>query len=199
VSAAHVTGDEQVRLDWLEGRVPPADARGTQASTSVAHRADATNTVNAFARLLATIHGLDRADCPFVVDVADLASAAVDRVRHGEVPTDPAYRHVDAERLAQLLEAGIANHASSLRPVVCHGRPTLDDLVIDERGRPALRNWGSLGVADPCLDLAAASRSVARSFAPSFVGPFLVEYEARSDRRIDLVALDWFQLLDALR
>jgi aminoglycoside 3'-phosphotransferase-2 len=203
------------RLDWLAGRVPaprvlrseaepePAlvvEAIPGERATSVAHRLDATRAIASFAAALAAVHALDPAECPFEIDVAALVDDIVQRARSGELTVeDPAYAHVAPTRLAGLLADGMDRFAAPSRPVVCNGHPTLGTCVIDGAVAGFERIDG-LGVADVCLDLAIAARSVASEFAPSFVGPFFEAYDESGDiGAIDLARLDWFQLLDALR
>jgi aminoglycoside 3'-phosphotransferase-2 len=207
--------DVRRRLDWLAGRVhaprllrsepgaEPAliiEALPGEPATSVAHRLDATRAVGSFASALAALHDLDPATCPFDVDVASLVEGIVQRARSGElIVDDPAYAHVAPSRLAELLANGMDRFAAPSRPVVCNGHPTLGTCVIDGEVAGFERVDG-LGTADVCFDLAIAARSVAREFAPSFVGPFFEAYDAATDTGgIDLARLDWFQLLDALR
>jgi aminoglycoside 3'-phosphotransferase-2 len=203
------------RLEWLAGRVPAprllrsdagpeaalfVEALPGEHATAVAHRLDATRAVASFARALAAVHALDATACPFEIDVESLVDQIVHRASTGDLSIDdPAYAHVAPSRLAELLADGAERFAAPSRPVVCNGHPTLGTCVIDGPSAGFERVDG-LGVADVCFDLAIAARSVAREFAPSFVGPFFEAYDDASDAgTIDLARLDWFQLLDALR
>jgi aminoglycoside 3'-phosphotransferase II len=203
------------RLDWLAGRIPaprlvrsengaePAlvvEVLAGERATAVVHRVDATRTIASFAGALATVHALDASACPFEVDVASMVDDIVQRAASGELTVDdPTYAHVAPSRLAGVLADGTDRFAVPSRPVVCNGHPTLGSCVIDG-AVVGFERVDGLGVADVCLDLAIAARSVAREFAPSFVGPFFEAYDEVGDTgAIDLGRLDWFQLLDALR
>jgi aminoglycoside phosphotransferase len=202
------------RLEWLAGRVRgprlvrsepgavPAlvvEVLPGERATAVVHRVDATRAIASFAGALAAVHALDASACPFVVDVASMVDGIAQRAESGELTVDdPTYAHVAPARLAGLLVDRMDRFALPSRPVVCNGHPTLGNCVIDGAVAGFERVDG-LGVADVCLDLAIAARSVAREFAPSFVGPFFEAYDEASDTgAIDLARLDWFQLLDAL-
>jgi kanamycin kinase len=204
------------RLEWISGRVPAPrllreerdgdDAvlvieplRGEPA-TAPEHRADAIRSVSAFAEALAAWHRLDAAECPFEIDVEGLVASISERARAGTLTVDdPVYAHVAPDRLAAILVEGSARFAVPSRPVVCNGHPTLGECRIDGTGAGFGRVDRS-GVADVCLDLAIAARSVARDDAPSLVGTFFEAYgRATGHGQVELARLDWYQLLDALR
>jgi aminoglycoside phosphotransferase len=210
-------GDLRRRLEWLRGRVVApvplgfdvCDGRellltspvaGTSAM-EVEYRVDAVRTVQFLGAALADIHRIDVSDCPFVIDVAALVDGACRRLRAPADPVDPlqidpAVAHVASERLADVLEQGLARYAAVTEPVLCLGRPSVQDFRL-ETGRPVgFEGWDQCGAGDRYLDLATLAAGVARDLTPHLV-PVL--FESYGLDRPELGRLDWYQLLDSVR
>lgn len=74
------------------------------------------------------------------------------------------YARYDAERLLEMFEGtgnGQAGAAPPDPPVLCHGRPTLDRVLVDGGRFVGFDGFESAVVADRHLDLAVAHRSIA--------------------------------------
>ncbi len=103
---------------------------------------------------------------------------------------DP-YRRYEAERL---LEIWLEGRPGVEDLVLCHGRPDLDNLLVD----PAPVGWvgvGRLRLADRHADLAVVQYSLHRRFGPDSVFAFYEAYGTEPD----LVRLDHYLLASFLQ
>ncbi len=200
---------EADRLAWLDGRIPAAKAllvsntsaidwlvtsrlAGHPALQIEAH-GDMQGVPATLARALRTMHEyrVEPSEFPFEVGWTELAidvTAGLDQLDPAELP-DP-YRRYSTERLVQIWQQG---RPATEDLVLCHGNPTLTNLIID----PDVVGWvdvGRLRLADRHLDLAIAQYSIHRNFGPDAVFAFFDAYELDPD----LVRLDHYLLANLL-
>ncbi len=164
---------EMARLAWLAARLPAPDVRhfvrlpgeayllttavpGVSAyHRLVEHPRRRLAVVGALARFLGTLHALPLADCPFHAGHALRLADARRNVDAGLVPADD----FDDEHEGWTPEQVWAEAAGLLplpfERVVTHGDYSLDNVLLDERGRvTGCIDVGRLGAADPYQDLA---------------------------------------------
>ncbi len=197
------------RMAWLVRRAPTAAVElvvsddefdwviTQRLSGHPSHRIDAHGDMQGvpatFARALRALHELpvEVDDVPFGVGwqaIDDQIEAGVSALDPAELP-DP-YSRYSAERLVEIWRHG---RPASEDLVLCHGDPSLPNLIID----PAVVGWvdvGRLCLADRHLDLAIAQYSIHRNFGPDAVFAFFEAYEIDPD----LVRLDHYLLASFL-
>ncbi|WP_276310663.1 APH(3') family aminoglycoside O-phosphotransferase [Caulobacter flavus] len=191
---------EAQRLAWLAGRAPVpvvlalAEQDGevrmlTTAAPGVsaydwleeAHSESAMALAAELGRMLAMLHALPIADCPFDAAPALRVEEAARRLAAGLVDADDfddERAGADPEDLLAQLRASVPT-APDL--VVAHGDCTLDNILV-EGGRPTgFIDVGRLGVADRWQDLALMRRSLSE-FEDGLADLFLAAYGAPQDQ-----------------
>lgn len=140
---------------------------------------------------LRMIHDTPAPDCPFVVRVDDLVSAARHRVRNGLVDIDGLHRKQKGMSPVQVLEVleSLGNVEEDL--VLCHGDYCLPNVIISEGTVAGFIDLGDLGQSDRWSDLAIATRSITWNLGPGWEDKFLKEYGVDPDP----VRLQYFRLL----
>lgn len=203
---------EAQRLAWLAGRVgaPSLLAGGVVDGTFVVVTEELAatpvdSTLNVLAgevslrrggEVLAALHSLDPRGCPYLCDREVVLARAARRVASGQVDTEtfPAglarYR---PERLLELAAASITEECKET-PVVCHGRASLDHLLLGP-GCVGLAGLGALGLGDRYLDLARLLGEVADRFGAEAIQPVLEGYGLA---KVDGPRLDGYALLAML-
>lgn len=200
---------EADRFRWLAAHAPTAGvalvATSAGADWLVTERLDgvASHRIEAhgdmqgvpatFARALRQLHEapIDAGAFPFAVGWDALAGeieASADDLDPSQLP-DP-YSRYEAARLIEIWQQG---RPANDDLVLCHGDPSLPNLVID----PAVVGWvdvGRLRLADRHLDLAVAQYSIHRNFGPDAVFAFFEAY----DFDPDLVRIDHYLLANFL-
>jgi aminoglycoside phosphotransferase len=174
------------------------DATGQpgEPATAVEYRVDAERTVRLLGETLARLHAVELApdECSAALTPERIAASAAEAVAAGRVASDrtPAYAHLPAERLLQVLTDGAPQIAArSEPPVLTHGAPTLSNLRCERGSAVGFVEWDAVAVADRYRDLAVAARSVARHLVPILVPVLFEHYRASSP---DPVRLDWYSL-----
>lgn len=209
---------EADRLRWLTGQGLPAagvvevgtDGRtGWLVTTALPGRPAAgpwspeerARVVDAVADVLAALHALPAASCPFDRGLAVSVPRARAAVRDGLVDLDDLedeHRGWSGERLLAELE-GIPAPAED-DVVVCHGDPCLDNMLVGDGGRAVtgLLDVGRLGRADRWLDLAVLLRNLAEDCAGWGFGPVDADrFRARyGGLRVDPERTAYYRLLD---
>ncbi|MEZ5227573.1 MAG: phosphotransferase [Acidimicrobiales bacterium] len=169
----------------------------TRLAGHAAHRVDAHGDMQGvpatLARALRQLHDqvVDVDDFPFAAGWDDLAADVTASIADLDPSTLPdPYARYDAERLAEIWREG---RPGTEDIVLCHGDPSLPNLLID----PGVVGWvdvGRLRLADRHLDLAVAQYSIHRNFGPDAVFAFFEAY----DLDPDLVRIDHYLLANFL-
>jgi kanamycin kinase len=136
------------------------------------------------------------AQCPFDFT----AMVAVEHVRgrfkagliSPETDFHAEHAHLTAEQAVDLLDAMAPRDE---HPVVCHGDFSFPNVLLESGGVTGYVDLGSLGVADPWMDLAACALSCDFNLGPGWVGLLLEAYGIAPDPE----RLAWFKLLYDLR
>jgi len=194
---ARDAGDEADRLEWARGRLPVpallarvsvADAAWmlttalpgptTYQGMQVADAAGRVALARSAARILARVHALRAADCPFDASAPVRLTAARARLEAGLIGED----EFDAERAGwtgrQLWDAmQDLLPLPADEPVVTHGDYSLDNLLIDGGEVTGLIDLGRLGRADRYQDLAILWNCL-REFGDEVADAALAEYGA---------------------
>lgn len=143
---------------------------------------------------LRSLHTLPLAGCPFDRSLAATVPAAESAVVLGQVDLDdldPERRGWSGRDLLAELHRTVPNEEDL---VVCHGDPTLANLIFDaEGGLVGMVDVGRLGRADRYLDLAIAARSVAGDLGKKWAEQLLGDYGLD---RPDRARLYFYRLLD---
>lgn len=200
---------EADRFRWLATHAPTASVALVAATGSddwlvterldgaAAHRVETHGDMQGvpatFARALRRLHETPVAvgAFPFSVGWDALAAeieAAADGLDPNQLP-DP-YSRYSAARLIEIWREG---RPAQEDLVLCHGDPSLPNLLID----PGVVGWvdvGRLRMVDRHLDLAVAQYSVHRNFGPDAVFAFFEAYEGDPD----LVRIDHYLLANFL-
>ncbi|WP_276611613.1 APH(3') family aminoglycoside O-phosphotransferase [Caulobacter sp. 602-2] len=196
--AAEIRAEAQ-RLAWLAGRAPvPSVLAFVQAAgearlltTAVpgvsahdwlsAHPERGEAPVAELARMLAALHALPAADCPFDAAPAARVEEAARRLAAGLVDTedfDDERAGADPGRLLEQLRTTLPTRVEA---VVAHGDCTLDNILVED-GRPTgFIDVGRLGLADRWQDLALMRRSLSE-FGNELADRFLAAYGAAQDQ-----------------
>ena len=146
--------------------------------------------------LLARLHALDPAGCPFVADRSAAFQWAERRIRCGAVDPNefpPALAGYRPERVLELAAVSIPTEVAEA-PVLCHGRPQLSHLLVGEGGGGPV-GLGQLGLGDRYLDLAQLLAAVATRFGHEAMVPVLEGYGLD---KLDRPRLDGYGLLALL-
>lgn len=183
--------------ELLDASLDPADPDAPMGADAVPFRVDPERTAAMLGSVLAALHRVGPPD-EASSSARPAMQGAVDRARevlgNGDgAPLDPAYAHMERERLVSILEEGL-DELGQPGAVVSHGRPTLSRLVCVQ-GRPVgFVDWRRLELADSHRDLAAAATDVAATLGPMAVPLLFDAYGADPDPR----RLDWWVLAHQL-
>ncbi len=207
-SAETLAREAQV-VRWLGGRVRVAASLWSGAfeggfcliserlhGQAVSHVSphDAADALAATVDLLARLHGLDVADCPYDMSLAAKFALAERHVAAGLVDEDD----FDAERAGwtarQALDHAVATRPATERLVLTHGDASLPNFIWSP-GRPVgMVDLGRFGLADPWQDLGLFLRSA------KFNHPHLDAAAILRDRypltAIDEAACAFYRLMD---
>ncbi len=169
------------------------------------HPKVADRTTASMGEVLAALHALPVAACPFVRRLERTVAEAADAVRRGVVDVtdfDYSRRGRSADDLLREL-AVLQPRAAALEPpdlVVCHGDPCLPNLMVEPDTGECLGmiDLGRLGVADRYLDLALTVRSMSAlemndQYDARDAAAFLSQYGISDP---DPWRLDFYRLLD---
>ncbi|WP_269845463.1 APH(3') family aminoglycoside O-phosphotransferase [Caulobacter endophyticus] len=190
---------EARRLAWLAGRAPvptvlaldDRDGEVRLLTTAVpgvsahdwleAHPESAAALVAELARMLAALHALPVAGCPFDATPAVRVEEAARRLAEGLVDADDfddERAGADPEDLLVQLHAGVPA-APDL--VVAHGDCTLDNILVEDSRPTGFIDVGRLGIADRWQDLALIRRSLSE-FEDGLSDLLLTAYGAPQDQ-----------------
>jgi aminoglycoside phosphotransferase len=194
--------------DWTESTAGAVVITTTLpgAPASAVPAADAPLAATAAGTLLALLHELPAAACPFDRRLAVTVPLARTAVATGSVDVDD----LDAERLgrspasllSELETAARAHPEVAQDVVVCHGDASLPNLFLDPRtGEPTgVLDVGRLGLADRHLDLALVLRSMRDGRNPQYGAArepaFWRGYGLRAATDVDEHRLALYRLLD---
>lgn len=199
--------EEAERLIWLRGQgipCPPVvrHAPGLLETASLAGRSGEEpwaeelkpRVAESVVLALRSLHALPVADCPFDRSLAVTVPLAEAVTALGEIDLDD----LDPERQGwsahQLLHELHRTVPASEDLAVCHGDPTLANLIFDaEGGLVGMVDVGRLGRADRYRDLAIATRSVAGDLGEEYAEQLLRGYGLEHP---DRARLDFYRLLD---
>jgi aminoglycoside phosphotransferase len=195
-------GEQAAHRAALDHTLVAGDADGVPAS-SPEYRFDVEHTVGLLAAELARVHAADVDTTVAPLGPDELVTAARRALAEGRLTAQqlrPAYRHVQPERLVEILAARRPPRPGrdSDAPVLTHGSPTLEALRCRDGAALGFAGWEHAAVADRYRDLAVAASSVATDLGPMLVPTFFERYgDALGDAGFghpDPLRLDWYAL-----
>ena len=142
---------------------------------------------------LAALHALPAADCPFDETLATRLARATAAVAEGDIDGDDFDdRNSGVAPDALLARLGAAAPAEDI--VVVHGDATLDNVMIDDRGRVSFIDCGNAGRGDRYLDLAVMASGIAENFGAAATKEFARAYGGTWDDAKARYYLDLYEL-----
>jgi len=203
--------EEQLRLKWLQGKLPVPEVRYYHKNTEITYlllssipgqpayilpeSMGVEKALTIVAEALKCIHALDIHDCPFT-SALDIQLDEIQSLLNNNKIEIEKFENAVPGHTPQTLYEYLRDNRNKLSDThFTHGDYCLPNVIINKMKFGGLLDWSNAGVGDPYIDFSAIEGSITRNFGADYI-PFFYQQYGLVYAHIDRIKIEYYKFID---